>query len=225
MILVLLGLQTQLLYAGDEDDVTLPTHESDVDTTSYTRALYDRFTGCLAAEGTVLEAADPATVQQTLDTLSPVLTFISDGRCTASAAAVTACTIAVNATTCQELETDITAGLSGGSTTASPPWAQRYGDALVDRIASCYAAETGSPLTADESADLHTFSGFMAQALAGVATACPVDVVNAATCTAAIGTMPCSHLSDMIADDSATDESELLVKDFVQGCPGFLACE
>jgi hypothetical protein len=223
-MLLLLDLLVPVLPAEDGDDA-IPTHQGDVDTTRYTRALYDTFTACLAVEGTVLEASDPTVIQETLDTLAPVLHFYGDGRCTASSSAVTACADAVTAMPCEALDAEITSGLSGGTTAGTPDWAQSYGNALIDRIGSCYAAETGVGLTVEENADLHTFSGFMAQALTGVGAACPVDLEKATACIAAVGAMPCGHLSSLIADDSAADESELLVQDFLAGCPGFLDCE
>ncbi|GDX82482.1 hypothetical protein LBMAG42_42930 [Deltaproteobacteria bacterium] len=204
-----------------QDEEVVPTGGT-VDATAYLNALRTRFMDCATAEGTPLSADDQAAVDDVIRTVAPILPWTGASTCTASDAAVADCAAAVSASSCTRLATDLEQAIRGGfSSKATPTWAVAYGYALGDRVAACYAEETGTPLAESDQLDIDGFSAGIAGALGGLAASCPVDTAKAETCRAAVAGMECAALATAIN----SEDTELIVNALVQGCPGFLDCE
>ncbi len=209
-----------LITLGRADDEVAPTGGT-VDATAYLDALRTRFTDCAIAEGTTLSAEEAAAVNEAIGTVAPILPWAGPSTCTSTAEAVAECAAAVSASSCTKLAADLEQALRGGFSSASTPsWAVAYGYALGDRIAACYAEETGAPLAESDQLDIDGFSAGIAGALGGLAASCPVDRDKSEACRAAVSRMECAALATAIS----TDDTELIVTALVDGCPGFLDC-
>lgn len=202
-----------------QDDEVTTTMTSTVDTTAYVEALRSRFTTCLAAEGTVIDATDADAVTETLQTAAPLLA-VTESPCTASDEAAAACASAVAALSCDALAADLEDALHGRSAATAAAWATSYGSALGERIGACFAVEAGRELTEEESTDIEGFESLLARTIESTSGSCPVDVDRAAACTTAIAAMSCTKLGEALANEDV----ELLVTDFVSSCEGFLDC-
>jgi hypothetical protein len=217
--LLLLTLSTAL--AQEEPEDVLLGEPSDVDASPWIEALGDRFLECLADEGTSFDAADAAAVQEAISVMAPALSNAGGSSCTADQDAVSACAASATAQSCESLHGELAAILSGQmSLVEVPTWAESYASAMSGRVASCYAAETGTPLSSDEQADLTLFQSLIGQTLGALTQACSVDEDNVDTCISEAGAMDCADLATYLA----SEEVDLMVKDFMASCSGALDC-
>jgi hypothetical protein len=91
---------------------------------------------------------------------------------------------------------------------------------MSGRIASCYQAETGTPLSAAEQADMTLFETMVEQTLGSLTQACSVVETAVGACITEAAAMECSDLAEYLA----SDEVDLMVRDFMASCRGALDC-
>lgn len=205
-----------------QDEVeSFPGQQLDVDASPYVEALTQRFLDCLGAEGTTFDEADAAAVQEAISVMVPALSNQGSSSCTADETAVADCASAVSIQSCESLHEDLAAVLTGQiSLVDVPAWAASYASAMSGRVASCYEAETGTPLAAAEQDDLTLFESMVGQTMGALTQACAVREDQVDTCIAEAGAMDCAALATYLA----SEDVDLMVRDFMAGCQGALDC-
>jgi hypothetical protein len=208
--------------ASGQDDVEfLPGQQSDVDATPYVEALVTRFLACLEAEGTTFDEADEDLIEQAISVMVPALSNAGASSCTESDAAVADCASAVSIRSCESLHDELAAVLSGHMTIVDvPAWAAAYASAMSGRVAGCYEAETGTPLAVEEQEDLTLFESMIGQTMGALTQACSVREDSVDACVLEAGAMDCAALATYLA----SDEVDLMVRDFMASCEGALDC-
>jgi len=210
-----------LAPSAQDDEEFVPGTAREVDATPYVEALAERFMTCLAAEGTAIDDSDAAVVEDALATMVPLLSMEEASPCTATEEAMTACAASAATRSCPDLQTDILDVMAGRvSITEVPAWAASYASAMSTRIASCYGAETGVPLTADEQADLTLFESMIGQTFGALTQACDVREEKVSPCIAEAGALDCAALAAYLA----SEDVDLMIRDFMASCEGVFDC-
>lgn len=163
-------------------------------------AAVERFTQCLAAEGSGATVDDPAALASALGGTVAQFDGIDCG------VRPDECARAIQGATCDALAEQWVAALAPQQAPIEvPPWAAAYGAAVRDRVVACYALETGAPLEGDAAAAVDAYAEVVAEAMATMAAQmdCAVNVEAAATCTASIASQPCEVLAGELTTDAS----------------------
>ncbi|MFO0605665.1 MAG: hypothetical protein U0324_20960 [Polyangiales bacterium] len=183
-----------------------------------TAATVDRFGECYAAEGHPLSEVDRLLLREALSPLARVVTAsLAEGQC-ADGGDDARCAAAVRKIPCGTFANLLRAP----DAASAPAWAQGYARTLTDRIARCYAAETGAPLSAEDARAVDGLRGAVAGSLASRAgdEGCAVDENQLPACAFSLQSAPCDALAQKLGGDAAGAPGRL-----TEACARVLRCE
>lgn len=167
-------------------------------------ALVAKFGACFEAQGGTLGDEDRAVLASaSADLVAAADVTVNGVSCGAAPApdvtppSAEACVAAANALPCDDFGADV--GHESASLAAlppPPPWAVSYVQALLGRTSDCYAAEVGSPVTAEQRVQLDGFGSELASGIGVAASgdACKVHDDQLASCTSWLAARACDAL-------------------------------
>lgn len=167
-------------------------------------ALVAKFVACFEAQGGALGDDDRAVLDAASADLAAAADVSVNGvSCGAPAApdvtppSPEACASAVNALPCDDFGADLERESAALAALPPPPaWAVTYVQALLGRTSECYVAEVGSPVTAEQRAQLDGFGNELASGIGAAASgdACKVHEDQLASCTSWLTARACDAL-------------------------------